>query len=136
MIIKKLFYNSINSIGIVIESLYIIFAFTQIKYNKNISKIISFFGPLCFSVYLIHNHNDLRGKISDYFLTKYSSNYSFKFVAFLSALNGVKVFCICIIIDYFRSLIFKLFRIRKICIFFETILFSFFKKIILKKEKQ
>ena len=135
LIIKKLFYNVSNSIGIVIESLSIILAFTQIKYNKVISKIISFFGPLCFSTYIIHDHMDLRGKIADYFLTNYSSSYSFIYVSCLSALNGVKVFCFCIIIDYFRSLIFRLFRIRKICIFLETILFSIFKKIIPTKEK-
>ena len=136
MIIKKLFYNVSNSIGIVIESLSIIFTFTQIKYNKITSKIISFFGPLCFSTYIIHDHMDLRGKIADYFLTKYSSSYSINYVSCLSALNGAKVFCCCIIIDYFRSLIFRLFRIRKICIFLETIVFSIFKKILRTKEKK
>ena len=133
LILKKLFYSLCYSVGIMIESLSILFIFIQIKYNKYIGKIISFCGPLTFSAYLIHDHMDLRGKLANYFLIQYSPSYSFMHVVSLSTLNGTKVFCICIIIDYFRSLIFRLFRIRQICIFLEKTIFFIVHKIIGEK---
>lgn len=125
--LKRLFYCTSNSIGMVLESISIILIFTQIKYNKYLGKIISFFGPLTFSVYLTHNHMDVRGKIAYYLLKFYPDNCSFTSVCIITILNGIKVYGVCIIIDYIRSLLFKLLRIRQICIFIEKIIFSFFK---------
>ena len=130
LILKKLFYNSSNSIGMVLLSLSLILFFTQIKYNKYIAKIITFFGPLAFSSYLVHNHIDVR---SSYFLTrqfsKYSSNLTPKYITMYVIYEAVRVFMGCIAIDYIRFMIFKLLKIREICGFLEKIVFAIFKRI-------
>ena len=121
IVLKKLFYNANNSIGIVIQSISIILICGQIKYNKHIGKFISFFGPLTFSVYLTHNHIDLRNNLFTHLFDKYSPDLSFKSILSLILLKGTIIFYICIIIDYFRALLFKFLKIRKICIFIEKI---------------
>ena len=53
ILIRKVFHNSCNSIGMVLETISITLIFTQIKYNQFIAKIITYIGPFTFSVYLI-----------------------------------------------------------------------------------
>ena len=54
--LKKLFSCRISSVPNMLQSICIILIFTQIKYNKYLGKIFSFFGPLTFGVYLSHSH--------------------------------------------------------------------------------
>ncbi len=46
----------------ILQSISIILIAMSINYNKYISKIICFFGPLTFGVYLIHEQSLVRGK--------------------------------------------------------------------------
>jgi len=127
---KKIFYNRDNSISMVLQSTSIILIFIKIKYNKNLAKIISFFGPLSFSAYLIHNHQDIRSILFPSIFRNISSlNLSFKYLVFLIITKGTIVFFACMIIDYLRYLLFTFLRIRQICIFIEKIIFSFTRKI-------
>lgn len=42
------------------QAIFITLFFLQLKYNKYLSKFITFFGPLTFGVYLIHFHRNVR----------------------------------------------------------------------------
>jgi hypothetical protein len=103
----------------IIQAISITLFFSQLKYNKFIGKIITFFGPLTFGVYLIHCHIYVRDIILGNLFRKDSNNLSLKMVIFLVIYRGFLIFIICSIIDYIRHLIFILFRIKKICMFLE-----------------
>lgn len=126
---KKIFYCRSNSIAMVLQSTAIILIFLKIKYNKKIATFISFFGPLSFSAYLIHNHMDLRPILFPSIFGNISPNLSFLNLVFLFIAKGTIVFFVCMIIDYLRNLLFIFLRIRQICIFIEKIIFSFSRKI-------
>ena len=93
-------------------------------------KIISFFAPLTFGVYLIHNHLIVRNKIiaKNYsWLLKY---HSYKLIS-MEMLEGLKIFVYCSFIDFIRLLLFKLFRIRQICIFIDKLITKILNYIVL-----
>ena len=60
IILGKFIIGGYDAFFRVLQSIFIIFFFTQINYNKYIGKIISFFGPLTFGIYLIHDNNLVR----------------------------------------------------------------------------
>ena len=94
-----------------------------------LQKIISFFSPLTFGVYLIHNHLLVRiYVIKDKYswLLKYSS---FKCIL-LEFVESLKIFILCSFIDYIRLLLFKIIRIREICIFIQSLLYKIGNRII------
>jgi len=125
LLFKKILYNRSNSIAMVLQSTSIILIFLRIKYHKNIAKIISFFGPLSFSSYLIHNHMDLRYIFFGNIFRIISPSLSFQSLVFLFTVKGAIYFFVCMIIDYLRYLLFTILRVRKICIFIEKTIFSF-----------
>ena len=125
LLFKKILYNRSNSIAMVLQSTSIILIFLKIKYNKNIAKIISFFGPLSFSSYLIHNHMDLRYIFFGNIFRIISPSLSFQSLVFLFTVKGAIYFFVCMIIDYLRYLLFTILRVRQICIFIEKTIFSF-----------
>jgi surface polysaccharide O-acyltransferase-like enzyme len=129
LILKKILYNRTNSIAMVLQSTSIILIFIKIKYNKSISKIISFLGSLSFSSYLIHNHMDLRPILIPYLFQKSSSSLSFQNLIILFLIKGTLVFIACIFIDYLRFLLFSFFRITQICLYFEKLIFSLCSRI-------
>ena len=53
---KKLFIKRISALPMILQSISLTLFLTNIKYNKYISKIITFFSPLTFGVYLIHDN--------------------------------------------------------------------------------
>ena len=87
-------------------------------------EIITFFGPLTFGVYLIHIHPI----VSKNYLLKMWNGESYDLnaneVIQMFFLKSIKIFIICIIIDYLRHLLFTILKIRKICIFAEKIFFK------------
>ena len=94
------------------------------KYNEYLSKLITFIGPLTFGVYLIHINlivmrNDLIKILN-------GESYYLKFneVIQMFILKSIKIFVGCIIIDFFRHLLFTILKIRKICILVEKIFFK------------
>ena len=100
--------------------------FLQIQYNKYLAKIISFFGPLIFGVYLIHNHKLMKENISKHIFDDIPKSTTFRSLLGLIIFRDVKIFIICIFIDYIRHLLFTLLQIRKILLFFEDKIKYFF----------
>jgi len=107
--------------SVIIAACFILF-FSKLDINSIIfQKIISFFAPLTFGIYLIHEHKIVRGRIikGNYkFLLKYKSKELI--LGILS--ESSKIFLFCSVIDFIRLLIFKIFRIRQICILIETLI--------------
>lgn len=108
-----------DSILKVIQSTSLSLLFMQLQYNKYISKIICFFGPLVFGIYLIHNNKLVKLNILKYSFNDEPDNISLKSAILLVLYKALKIFIICIIMDYFRHLIFILLRLKNICIYLE-----------------
>jgi hypothetical protein len=117
---KQLFILRINSIPMILQSLSIILLVINIKYNKYLSAIICFFGPLTFGIYLIHEHELIRRRIIKNLFSKYSKQLTKILVIKLVFIRSIYIFFICSFIDYLRYIIFEYFlRIKKICIYIE-----------------
>ena len=55
--LRKMLNESYDSSLKIIQSISVCLFFLQIPYNKYIGKVICFFGPLAFGIYLIHDNN-------------------------------------------------------------------------------
>ena len=110
-------YDSINRI---IQSLSVCLFFMQIHYNKYLAKIISFFGPLTFGVYIIHMHKFVVNKVFNHAFDNTPRNISLDALFKYIFLKAFKIFIICIFIEYLRHLFLTMLRIKKILIFLET----------------
>ena len=117
---------------ILFQALSLVMLFYSIKItNKYIIKIIKYITPLVFSVTLIHSILfSLKPKIILFLfesIRKLNNNLFFFKIYLISTF----VFIICLIIDFFRLLFFKLFKINEICLFIERIFPIVFDKFIL-----
>lgn len=102
---------------IIAISIIIIFANINFK-NKHFIKLISFFSPLTYGVYLIHNHRLMRIYImKKYFLWLLKLNFVMIFLMVI--LYSLIIFLACSCVDYLRYLIFNKLKIKKICIIIE-----------------
>lgn len=101
----------------VIISLSIVIIFSNIKIkNKYLLKIISFFSPLTYGVYLIHNHRLVRVKlIKNHFL--WLTNLKLYNLFIIEMLCSFVIFLLCSLIDFLRLLIFNFLKIRQIITF-------------------
>ena len=121
---KKLMSDNLNSVIKTIQAILITLFFLQLKYNDYLSKLITFFGPLIFGVYLIHINANVTNIYLRKILIKESDNLTASEVLEMLIFKCIKFFFECIIIEYFRHLLFTLFKIRKICIYIEKIAFK------------
>ena len=95
--------------------------FMQIHYNKYIAKFLSILGPLVFSVYIIHENNYIKNKILFQHTFEHDPvDLSLKSAMILVLLKGLKICFYCMIIDYFRNLLFSILKIKQICVFLEN----------------
>ena len=105
-----------------------IFSELNIK-NKYYVKIISFFAPLTFGIYLLHNHVLVRENIIRKYFLWLLKHKSYK-LALLEIYCSLKVFLICSVIDYGRYILFKLLKIKELCILTEKLINFIGSKII------
>ena len=125
-ILKQLFVLRVSSVPMILQSISITLILTHINYNKYLSKIISFLGPLTFGVYLIHNNPIVINKIFKKFFENRPYNLSLYSIIKSVLIKGIKIYGICLIIDYLRLILFNLLRFKKICIFFEKCIYKIF----------
>lgn len=123
-LLKPIFIERFDSIFIVIQSISISLFFLQIEYNYYINQILSFLGPLIFGIYLIHNNDLVKQNILRYSFDNNKENLNLSEVISLIFLKSFKIFVLCIIIDYFRHLLFIFLRLKRICIYLEKIILS------------
>ena len=121
-ILKNLFPCRISSIPNMLQSICIILIFTQIKYNKYLGKVISFFGPLTFGIYLNHTHKYIIKIYFPLLFKKYPKSLPLNSLICLILLKGIFIFFVCSVIDYSRYLFFKIVRIKEICFFIEKMI--------------
>ena len=119
-LLKQLLTDNYNGLSKTLNSVIVILFFMQIQYNKYIAQVISFLAPQAFGVYLIHENNIIKKNILKYIFDKDPYNISLISTIILVLLKALKIFIICIIIDYFRNLLFNLMRIKKFCIYLEV----------------
>lgn len=127
LFLKSIFITKYNSIGNILQSISIILFLSNINYNNFISKIISFIGPLTFGVYLIHDNTIVRYNIIRVLFQKYQRSLSLKAIITIIMIKALKIFGICLIIDYLRNILFRILHIKNICILTETMINIVFK---------
>lgn len=120
--IKNIFRIEINSFPMVFQAFLIIFFVAQIKFDKYISKIITFIGPLTFDVYLIHENEYIRSNIIRKSFNNDSKDLNLSIILLIIVKKAIIIFNICIFIAYLRSIIFKIIKIKNISQNFEIII--------------
>ena len=119
---KRLFETYINCLPTLIQVFSIMIFIAQLKFNKYISRIISFIGPLTFDIYLIHENPYIRKHYVGKYVSRQSNELNFSAVNFFVFKGCIYIFIICITIAYLRSIIFKVMKIKNICILIESIM--------------
>ena len=120
IIFRQMFSKSLNSVLKIIQSITVCLFFMQIHYNKYIAKIICFFGPLAFSIFLIFSNWTLIDNIVRKICVNQPRYISLKSVLNLVLMKSLQACVISLIIDYFRHLLFTILRIKNVLFFIET----------------
>ena len=95
-----------------------IFSNINIK-NKYLIKIISFFSPLTYGIYLIHNHVLVRRYlVRKYFL--WMLKYKSIKMLIIEVICSFCLFFFCSFIDSLRTLIFTFLKIKKLFVILEN----------------
>ena len=96
-------------------ALVILFSKLELRFLR---KIISFLSPLCFSVYLIHEHDVIKDK---YIVGQFEKflDYPTKEMLISIAITAISIFCIGIFIDCFRECLFRVLRLKKLFSFLD-----------------
>ena len=116
---------------ILFQAISLIMCFSRLNIkNKYIIKIISFLSPLTFSALLIH----CRLLSTDFkpikFIFKIIKEFKKDNIFFKVYAISIIIYFLCIFIDYFRFLIFKLFKIREFCLLLENKIPKIFDQIL------
>ena len=127
-IFQKIFINILSKISInrfdsflkVSQSAIVCLFFLQINYNKYISKIVCYLGPLAFGIYLIHIHPIFLDNYLKHIFDDVPKEISLYSLILILLFKSLKTFIYCITIDYIRNKMFSLFRIRILCKFLES----------------
>ena len=119
-VLSQLLDSHNNSLLKIVQAITICLLFLQISYNKYIAKFICFFGPLIFSVYLIHNTNYFINKSMNSFFANLPKKLSFNSLLNILLIKSFKILIFCLIIDYMRHLLFTFLKIKKILLYLET----------------
>ena len=118
-ILKPMFVDRYDGVVKVVQSISASLFFLQIHYNYYIAKIICFLGPLTFGIYLIHMNTLVNSNILKYTFNNEKSEISLISAKIIIIIKSMKIFFLCIVIDFFRNLLFSVLKLKKICIFLE-----------------
>lgn len=102
---------------VIIASILLVLIFRNINFMGYSIKIISFFSPLAFSVYLIHNNNLINKYI---IIDSLKQIVDLKWYLFVIVIMGstICIYILCSMIDLIRVLLFKKFKVKKKIEFF------------------
>jgi surface polysaccharide O-acyltransferase-like enzyme len=125
---KNLLNKNFDSFLKLIQSISITLLFLQIKYNKYIAKIISFFGPLTFAVYLIHMNHIFCDNIITNIFKNDKKDLNLNSLMILVIIKCFKIFFICCFIEYLRHILFTILKIKKLFIFIEKFVWKIMDK--------
>ncbi len=108
-----------NSPLIVASALFLFNTFRQMYIKKGAIKCITLFAPASFGVYLIHENSIIRGLFIEGKFIYYLDKPFYEMIG-LILLTAIIIFIVCIIIDFLRIQLFKLFRVKKFSVWLET----------------
>ena len=118
---NKIFF-SYTSPTMIFEAICLLFFFSNLTIkNPILIKLISFFAPLTFNVYLFHTRVfDIIFFYEKSYFYKYITGLGENFLFFKVYLISIIIFIFCSFIDYLRALLFKLMKVREFCIYIEN----------------
>ena len=116
---------------VVISAVSLLAIFCNIKLGKGFSKLIAFFAPLSFSVYLIHTHPLVFDHIFKDAFASLGQGSPLILICGLIFLT-IAIYLVCVAIDYIRHLLFKLCRVKQILAFAENKLLAVWDKFLKK----
>ena len=103
------FFYSYNSILVVPASIGLFMAMRTVKVGVKAAKAVSFFAPLAFGVYLIHDHPAVRPALWS-ILKPYAFAESVWMVPY-ALLCTIVIFLVCCLVEWVRQWVFRTFRI-------------------------
>lgn len=109
---KKLILSYCNPL-IVTMSVCVFMLFTQLRLKGAAAAIVKWLSPLSFGVYLIHVHPAVWGWLENRCVPLASLSTLLILPAVLAA--GLGIYLSCSLLDWLRSLLFGLLRVRKLC---------------------
>lgn len=119
---KQIFKNKKNSFCMLLQVFSIIIFVAQINFNKAISKIFNFLGPLTFDVYIIHENTYIHNNYIKTSFNEYPNDLRLTKVFILIFIKATILFSICIFIAYIRNILFRILKIKSLCSYFEIII--------------
>lgn len=108
-------------------SLFLLFASLRVK---RMIRIIEFFAPATFGVYVIHLQTNIWEKIEYRFA--FLSDYNVLVMLLMTFGFALSIFLVCSLIDRVRIVLFDLIRIRKLSQRIADIIHSIFSKVVTK----
>lgn len=117
---RESFLFSYTSPTILISACTLVILFAKLKVKVIGKKLIGFFAPLTFGIYLIHTEPLIWNHILAGKLTRFGQAPAIPFILHW-VLSAIILMLVCAIIDYLRLLIFKLLHIKQLAGFFETL---------------
>lgn len=116
---KYTFLLTYTSPTVLISAVALLIWFSQLKINGGFKKLIAFFSPLAFGVYLIHTEPHIWNEV---LLGRFASFAKLNSVMLVIAITGTVfvIWFVCSMIDFVRLSIFKLLHIRGMCVAIEN----------------
>lgn len=91
----------------------LVVAFSKLKINKAFAKVIAFFAPLTFSVYIIHHQKQFLANVITKRFVPFTELPVWQTVLIVLG-AALVIFLLCSFIDFIREKLFTLLRIKKI----------------------
>lgn len=112
VVLDSLFYSK-NSVLAVTASIGLFFAFRTIHIKGNIlRRVIGFFAPLAFGVYLIHDHTTIRPLLWSWLSpAAYAQN---PWMVPYAVLCVMEIFLVCCLVERIRQWLFRITRLQKL----------------------
>lgn len=121
-------FVSYTSPTIVLAAIGLFIACSKINFSKLCVKLISICSPAALGVYLIHVQNHVWKYVIKDFSADFASKNTLVMVG-LVFLSAILIYIACTVIDLLRIGLFRLLRIKKLCMFIETSAKKLFFKI-------
>lgn len=99
---------------VLLTAIILLILFSKFKYGKSAEKMISFFAPLTFGVYLIHDEPLIRSNFISNKLIFLTELHPALMIASVTGI-AVAIWLVCSLIDKARFEIFRLLKIKQLC---------------------
>lgn len=113
------FLFAYTSPTVLISALALLIIFAQFKIRDNFKKVISFFAPMAFGVYLIHTEPLIWNNIFHQKFTWFGNANPVIFIL-STILVAFALWLVCSLIDFIRLTIFKQIHLKEFCVFIEN----------------